>query len=83
MQELTNEQIAKLDHNDNLIIYLIEEFLETPCDYVDDDMCDIVHTIGDMIAEWGEKQKGVPEIESYPYIIEDLPSQQELGGTRG
>ena len=70
-QTLTDAQIEKLDENDSLIVNLIENFLGVECNYEDDDMCDIVHTIGDMISEWGEKQKGVPEIESYPYVLCD------------
>jgi hypothetical protein len=80
-EELTDAQIEKLDENDNLIITLIQDFLGVPCDYVDDDMCDIVHTIGDMISTWGEQKKGVPEVESYPYIIRVVEGCKHLDVT--
>lgn len=69
--ELTTKEMETIDAGEASIIDCISNILGVSCDYVDDDMTDLVHTIYDQIATWGEIKKNVPEKISYPYIDEE------------
>lgn len=82
-RQLTDAEIDKLDAGESAIIDTIEAILGVKCDYVNDNMNEIVHDIFEQIAEWGEEVKKVPESQSYPYVESDEDEEDKDDNVRG
>jgi hypothetical protein len=79
MTELTDKQTETIDANEYTIRYCIEDILGINEDTLlnADDSSDLIHTIYDQIATWGETILGIPEMETYPYIDEEEAEDEQ------
>ncbi len=68
--DFTNKETEQLDELDNLTVEYVKNVLGVEVDYSDDDMNDLVHSILDLVVEWGVQKKGVIEQNVYPFRTE-------------